>query len=129
MSGERPFSIFGVSADANVLYDQGAPFVRTAVPQEGVLLQEQATAAFADAPNPNAAQLWIDFLRSHDGQVIFEKHEGRVPGREGVLSSNPMTPNADDLGDSAFAPDYVQMLKDPELVRRAQEEFAAIFLN
>ena len=129
MSGERPFSIFGVSADANVLYDQGATFVRTAVPQEGVLLQEQATAAFADAPNPNAAQLWIDFLRSHDGQVIFEKHEGRVPGREGVLSSNPMTPNADDLGDSAFAPDYVQMLKDPELVRRAQEEFAAIFLN
>jgi len=129
MSGERPFSILGVSADANTLYSQGATEVRTAVPKEGVMLQEQATAIFASAPHPNAAQLWVDFLRSHDGQVIFEYHEGRVPGREGVPSSNPMTPNADSLGDAAFAPDYRQMATNPDLVKQAQEEFRALFVN
>jgi ABC-type Fe3+ transport system substrate-binding protein len=129
MSGERPFSILGVSADANILYAQGARNVRTAVPKEGVMLQEQATAIFAAAPHPNAAKLWVDFLRSHDGQVIFEYHEGRVPGREGVKSSNPMTPDADTLGESAFAPDYAAMAKDPELVKRAQQEFGAIFVR
>lgn len=129
MSGERPFSIMGVSADANILYDQGARNVRTAVPQEGVLLQEQATAIFADAPHPNAAQLWVDFLRSHDGQVIFEKFEGRVPGREGVPSSNPMTPDSSELADAAFAPDYAEMARDTDLVKRAQAEFAEIFLS
>jgi iron(III) transport system substrate-binding protein len=126
-SGERPLSIFGVSADANQLYDKGADFVRTATPKEGVMLQEQATAIFADAPHPNAAQLWIDFLRSHDGQVLFEKMEGRVPGRAGVPSSNPMTPDADDLFEVAFAPDYRKMAADTELVKRAQAEFAEIF--
>jgi iron(III) transport system substrate-binding protein len=129
MSGERPLSILGVSADANVLYSQGATHVRTAVPKEGVMLQEQATAIFASAPHPNAAQLWVDFLRSYDGQVIFEFHEGRVPGREGVPSSNPMTPNADSLGEAAFAPDYRAMATDPELVKKAQEEFRALFVN
>ena len=129
MSGERPLSILGVSADANVLSDQGASHIRTAIPKEGVMLQEQATAAFADAPHPNAAQLWIDFLRSHPGQVIFEKYEGRVPGREGVPSSFALTPNADDIGDAAFAPDYREIASDTDLVRNAQEEFAAIFLN
>ena len=129
MSGERPLSILGVSADANVLYSQGATHVRTAVPKEGVMLQEQATAIFASAPHPNAAQLWVDFLRSHDGQVIFEFNEGRVPGREGVPSSNPMTPNADSLGDAAFAPDYSAMATDPDLVKKAQEEFRALFVN
>jgi len=129
MSGERPLSILGVSADANVLSDQGATHIRTAIPKEGVMLQEQATAAFADAPHPNAAQLWIDFLRSHPGQEIFEKYEGRVPGREGVPSSFALTPNADDIGDAAFAPDYREIASNADLVRNAQEEFAAIFLN
>ena len=129
MSGERPLSILGVSADANVLSDQGATHIRTAIPKEGVMLQEQATAAFADAPHPNAAQLWIDFLRSHPGQVIFEKYEGRVPGREGVPSSFALTPNADDIGDAAFAPDYAEIATNTDLVRQAQEEFAAIFIN
>ena len=129
MSGERPMSILGVSADANVLSDQGATHIRTAIPKEGVMLQEQSTAAFADAPHPNAAQLWIDFLRSHPGQVIFEKYEGRVPGREGVPSSFALTPNADDLGDAAFAPDYAEIAANADLVRQAQEDFAAIFIN
>lgn len=129
MSGERPFNIMGVSADANVLYDQGARNVKTAVPEEGVMLQEQATAIFASAPHPNAAQLWVDFLRSHDGQVIFEKFEGRVPGREGVPSSNPMTPNSEVLAESAFAPDYAAIAGDPNLVKSMQEEFGQVFLN
>jgi iron(III) transport system substrate-binding protein len=129
MSGERPFSILGVSADANILYSQGATEVKTAVPKEGVMLQEQATAIFASAPHPNAAQLWVDFLRSYDGQVIFEKFEGRVPGRAGVPSSNPMTPNADSLGEAAFAPDYRAMAADPNLVKTAQEEFRVLFVN
>ncbi len=129
MSGERPLSILGVSADANVLSDQGAKHIRTAIPKEGVMLQEQSSAIFADAPHPNAAQLWIDFLRSHSGQVIFEKYEGRVPGREGVPSSFALTPNADDIGDAAFAPDYREIATNTDLVRNAQEEFAAIFLN
>ena len=129
MSGERPLSILGVSADANVLSDQGATHLRTAIPKEGVMLQEQASAIFADAPHPNAAQLWIDFLRSHDGQVIFEKFEGRIPGREGVPSSFALTPDADDIGDAGFAPDYPALAADPDLVRKAQEKFAEIFIN
>ena len=94
------------------------------------MLQEQATAIFADAPHPNAARLWVDFLRSHEGQVIFELYEGRVPGRTGVPSSNPqITPDADTLFEMAFAPDYAATVRDPELVNRAMEEWASIFLN
>ena len=129
MSGERPFSVLGVSADACVLHSQGHTFVKTAAPKEGVMLQEQATAAFKDAPHPNATQLWIDFLRSHDGQVIFEKNEGRDPGRAGVPSSCAVTPDGDSLFGSAFAPDYKQMVRDPNLVKKAQKEFGAIFVN
>lgn len=129
MSGERPVSILGVSADACVLHSQGATFIKTAAPKEGVMLQEQASAAFASAPHPNAAQLWLDFLRSHEGQTIFEYHEGRVPGRAGVPSSCAVTPNNDDLMDSAFAPDYEAMVKDADLVANAQAEFGALFVN
>jgi iron(III) transport system substrate-binding protein len=129
-SCERPFSVLGVSADANVLWSEGATWVRTATPEEGVMLQEQATAIFADAPHPNAAQLWVDFLRSQEGQVIFERQEGRVPGRKGVPSSSPeTTPDADTLFGIAFAPDYAAMARNPDLVKGAQEEFASIFLQ
>jgi len=129
MSGERPISILGVSADACVLHSQGATFVKTAAPIEGVMLQEQASAAFASAPHPNSAQLWLDFLRSHEGQTIFEYHEGRVPGRTGVKSSCAVTPDNDSLMDSAFAPDYAAMVSNPSLVRNAQDDFGRLFLN
>ena len=93
------------------------------------MLQEQASAAFASAPHPNAAQLWLDFLSSHEGHTIFEYHEGRVPGRAGVPSSCAVTPNNDDLMDSAFAPDYEAMVKDADLVANAQAEFGSLFVN
>ncbi len=129
-SCERPLYAMGVSADANVEWTKGNHWIRTGIPKEGVMLQEQATAAFADAPNPNAAQLWIDFLRSEVGQPIFEKNEGRVPGRKGIPSSTPeTTPDADTLFEAAFAPDYAETVRDPELVRRAQEEWGSIFLK
>jgi len=129
-SCERPLMAMGVSADANVEWSKGNDWIRTGIPKEGVMLQEQATAIFADAPHPNAAQLWVDFLRSEVGQPIFEKNEGRVPGRKGVPSSTPeTTPNADELFEMAFSPDYAALVRNPEFIETIQEEWGSIFIK
>ncbi|GHF45628.1 putative spermidine/putrescine transport system substrate-binding protein [Deinococcus metalli] len=46
---------------------------KTVVPTDGVYGSHYATAISAYAPNPNAAKLWMEFIASDEGQMLFLK--------------------------------------------------------
>lgn len=76
-------------------------------PAEGMPIALAPIAIFRDAPHPNAAKLFVDFVLSHDGQMlldhdIFQVYSMRpdVPPPEGQLpyaDTKPMVPGKDEL--------------------------------
>ena len=49
---------------------EGLP-LKTVVPSEGVVYVLYQAAAFENAPHPNAARLFMDFLLSDEAQAIY----------------------------------------------------------
>lgn len=50
------------------------------VPTDGVFGNYYAQSALVDAPHPNAARLWLEWLLSDDGANIYAEH-GAIPAR------------------------------------------------
>jgi putative spermidine/putrescine transport system substrate-binding protein len=59
------------------------------VPEEGVVLLPQSMFILKQAPHPNAAKLWIDFVLSERGQSVLVKGEALISGRAGFRSPLP----------------------------------------
>ncbi len=76
-------------------------------PAEGMPLAVAPIAIFKDAPHPNAARLFVDFVLSADGQEmlntqIFQTYSMRTgfaapPGQKPLAETNPLVPK--DLAD------------------------------
>ncbi|WP_083461765.1 ABC transporter substrate-binding protein [Thermanaerothrix daxensis] len=63
--------------DYNALADkkalEGNPEIEVVIPQSGVIAGVYIQAISAYAPHPNAAKLWMEFLYSDEGQLIWLK--------------------------------------------------------
>jgi len=73
-SGETPVIMrwdYNSLADAATL--AGNPEIATVIPKDGALAGVYIQGISAYAPHPNAAKLWMEFLYSDEGQLIWLK--------------------------------------------------------
>jgi len=70
---------------------KGNPPVEVVVPKSGVLAGVYVQAISAFAPHPNAAKLWMEYLYSDEGQLIWLKGYGH-PIRYNDLAKNNKIP-------------------------------------
>lgn len=75
---------------------------KTVVPSDGVYGNYYVTAISAYAPNPNAAKLWMEFIASDEGQLLFLKGYAH-PIRFSDMVKRGVIPQAtlDELPDAA----------------------------
>lgn len=82
-SGEIPIGLTTYNSNVVPLKRKGAPIDFVAV--EPVVARPQGIGVAANAPHPNAALLFADFVLSQEGQELFESL-GRVPASTRVES-------------------------------------------
>jgi iron(III) transport system substrate-binding protein len=87
VSGERPIVIEMNSYDTWSKGQKGLPAVNV-FPEEGVPFVPGYACVTADAPHPNAARLFLDFLLSEEGQMVM-REIGVYSARKGM----PPVPN------------------------------------
>ena len=76
-SGETPVTIrWDYNALSNRDKSAGNPDIGVVIPASGVVAGVYAQGISAYAPHPNAAKLWMEFLYSDEGQVLFLKGYG-----------------------------------------------------
>lgn len=98
-AGEIAVTLLGTPADTLSLIERGVQ-VRQAFPSEGVVLIPFTPIILKDAPHPNTAQLFIDFVRSAHGTQAIATQAGALLffGRPGVKLKHPdQMPAAEDV--------------------------------
>lgn len=80
--GERPIAAPG---RVRMVRDFPDAPVKWIAPEDGVIFAALATGAIKNAPHPNAAQLWVNFLLGRAAQEAYAK-VGDVPVVKGVSS-------------------------------------------
>jgi iron(III) transport system substrate-binding protein len=82
-SGERPVGVNGAEYFYYKTLKQGNP-LKLVYPKEGVPLVVSPTAIAKDAPHPNAAKLFTDFIFSKEAQQMLADKEGLYTGHPEV---------------------------------------------
>ena len=91
-SGETPVTMrWDYNALANRDKTDGNPNIGVIIPASGVVAGVYVQAISAYAPHPNAARLWMEFLYSDEGQVIWLKGYGH-PVRYADLAARGVIP-------------------------------------
>jgi iron(III) transport system substrate-binding protein len=83
-AGEVPVGLTMYSSNIIPLKRKGAPI--DFVPVQPVVARPQGIGVASNAPHPNAAQLFADYVLSPDGQRLFESL-GRAPASRRVTST------------------------------------------
>ena len=93
-SGETPITVeWDYNALANRDTLAGNPNIQVIIPQTGVVAGVYIQAISAYAPHPSAAKLWMEFLYSDEGQLIWLKGYGH-PVRYADLAKRGVIPAA-----------------------------------
>ena len=91
-SGETPVTVrWDYNALSNRDKSGGNPPIGVIIPASGVVAGVYAQAISAYAPHPNAARLWMEFLYSDEGQIIWLKGYGH-PVRYADLAARAVIP-------------------------------------
>lgn len=91
-SGETPITIrWDYNALANRDKSAGNPDIAVVIPRTGVVAGVYVQAISAYAPHPNAAKLWMEYLYSDEGQLIWLKGYGH-PARFADLAKRRVIP-------------------------------------
>jgi putative spermidine/putrescine transport system substrate-binding protein len=91
-SGETPVTMrWDYNALSNRDKTDGNPNIGVIIPATGVLAGVYVQAISAYAPHPNAARLWMEFLYSDEGQIIWLKGYGH-PVRYADLAARGVIP-------------------------------------
>jgi putative spermidine/putrescine transport system substrate-binding protein len=91
-SGETPVTVrWDYNALSNRDKSEGNPSIGVIIPASGVVAGVYVQAISAYAPHPNAARLWMEFLYSDEGQIIWLKGYGH-PVRYGDLAARGAIP-------------------------------------
>jgi iron(III) transport system substrate-binding protein len=97
VTGEDLMAFSGMPTRA-YQYNQKGGKLKFIFPEEGSVLLPQSMFILKNAPHPNAAKLWVDFVLSEPGQMILVKGEAMVSGRTGFKSPLPeYAPGIDSL--------------------------------
>jgi iron(III) transport system substrate-binding protein len=104
-SGERPLGVNGAEYFYYKTQKQGNP-IKIIYPKEGVPLVVSPVAIAKDAPHPNAAKLFTEFIFAKESQQMLADKEGLYTGHPEVTYPNDkpklkdlklLAPNADEL--------------------------------
>jgi putative spermidine/putrescine transport system substrate-binding protein len=91
-SGETPVTVrWDYNALSNRDKTDGNPNIGVIIPASGVVAGVYVQAISAYAPHPNAARLWMEFLYSDEGQIIWLKGYGH-PVRYADLAARKAIP-------------------------------------
>jgi len=91
-SGETPVTVrWDYNALSNRDKTDGNPNIGVIIPASGVVAGVYVQAISAFAPHPNAARLWMEFLYSDEGQIIWLKGYGH-PVRYADLAARGVIP-------------------------------------
>ena len=91
-SGETPVTMrWDYNALSNRDKTDGNPNIGVIIPASGVVAGVYVQAISAYAPHPNAARLWMEFLYSDEGQIIWLKGYGH-PVRYADLATRGVIP-------------------------------------
>jgi putative spermidine/putrescine transport system substrate-binding protein len=92
--GETPIAIrWDYNALQNKRTSKGNPPIEVVVPKSGILAGVYVQAISAYAPHPNAAKLWMEYLYSDEGQLLWLKGFAH-PIRYNDLVSRKVIPDA-----------------------------------
>ena len=83
-AGEVPVGLSLYNSNVEAIKRKGAPI--DFVPVQPVVARAQGIGVLRNAPHPNAAQLFADYVLSPEGQKLFESM-GRVPASTRVKSA------------------------------------------
>jgi iron(III) transport system substrate-binding protein len=125
VSGEDLMAAGGMPTRAYQFNERGAK-LKFMLPKEGVVLLPEATFILSDAPHPNAAKLWVDFVLSEAGQQIIVQHEALISGRDGFKSPLPdYAPAMESL--KTIPVDWEKVTLDE--MQKARDEWASLFMR
>ena len=82
-SGERPVGVNGAEYFYYKTQKQGNP-IKIIYPSEGIPLVVSPVAVAKDAPHPNAAKLFVDYIFSEESQQLLADKEGLYTGHPQV---------------------------------------------
>jgi len=121
-SGERPLGVNGAEYFYYKTQKQGNP-IKIVYPNEGVPLIVSPVAIAKDAPHPNAAKLFTEFIFAKDSQQMLADKEGLYTGHPEVTYPNDK-PKLKDL--KLLAPNAEELQKrNAEIKKRFIEYFGA----
>ncbi|MBI2360649.1 MAG: extracellular solute-binding protein [Deltaproteobacteria bacterium] len=121
-SGERPVGANGAEYFYYKTMKQGNP-VKIVYPKEGAPLIVSPTAIAKDAPHPNAAKLFTEFIFTKEAQQMLADREGLYTGHPDV-SYPKDKPRLKDLKLLAVDPQELEE-KNAEIKKRFVEFFGA----
>ena len=86
--GEYPIALVGPLVNSKEYMDQGAP-IKALSMQEGTVVQVSTIAGIKNAPHPNAAKLFVNWVMSQEGQAKYTRPLGVFPVRKDVEAFIP----------------------------------------
>jgi len=121
-SGERPVGVNGAEYFYYKTLKQGNP-IKIIYPKEGVPLVVSPVAIAKDAPHPNAAKLFTEFIFVRESQQLLADKEGLYTGHPEVTYPNDK-PKLKDLKLLASNADELEK-RNAEIKKRFVEFFGA----
>jgi|SRR5215831_9229395 len=121
-SGERPVGVNGAEYFYYKTLKQGNP-IKIVYPKEGIPLVVSPVAVAKDAPHPNAAKLFSEFIFSKEVQQLLADKEGLYTGHPEVTYPADK-PKLKDLKLLSADPDELEK-RNAEIKKRFTEFFGA----
>jgi iron(III) transport system substrate-binding protein len=121
-SGERPVGVNGAEYFYYKTLKQGNP-IKILYPKEGVPLVVSPTAIAKDAPHPNAAKLFTEFILTKEAQQMLADNEGLYTGHPEVTYPKDK-PKLKELKLLTVDPDELEK-RNAEIRKRFIEFFGA----
>jgi iron(III) transport system substrate-binding protein len=121
-SGERPVGVNGAEYFYYKTLKQGNP-IKIVYPKEGVPLVVSPVAIAKDAPHPNAAKLFTEFIFAKEAQQLLADKEGLYTGHPEVTYPADK-PKLKELKLLAAEPDELEK-RNAEIKKRFVEFFGA----
>lgn len=117
-AGEFPVAVSLYQHRVDEYLDKGAP-LQWVAPQPLVGGDPNRISLLKNAPRPNAAKLFIDYMLSLDGQKLLQD-KGRSPGRLGLGAKNPRLKGIKTFTMHASSDEYEQLGREFNKIFKVQ---------